>query len=251
MTEEQNRLKTEENPETLPLNAPATNTEESLSEGQQVTLEEQQSTISPQEEQTVSETQGSDLHQQILSLTGQLEDKQKQFEDLKNRHLGLAAEFDNFRKRTIKEKEDLQEKIKGRTLEELLPAIDNFERARTQLKPSTDGEMAIHKSYQGVYKILVDNLKRLGVSPMRPEGEPFNPNYHEAMMQEAHDEYPEGTVIEQLIRGYMLGDRVLRHAMVKVSTGKAVSEEIDDKPEPVVTTVEEASPQQNDNLMDA
>ena len=176
--------------------------------------------------------------------------KQKQFEELKNRHLSLAAEFDNFRKRTVKEKEDLQEKVKGRTLEELLPAIDNFERARTQLKPSTDGEMAIHKSYQGVYKILVDNLKRLGVAPMRPEGEPFNPNYHEAMMQDAHDEYPEGTVIEQLIRGYMLGDRVLRHAMVKVSTGKATSEEMDDKSESIATSTEEASPENTDNLMD-
>ena len=232
MTEEQNRLEIEENPESFPLNTPAANnTEEPSSEGQQTILEEQGSTIPPQEEQAVSETQNSDLQQQVLSVTEQLEEKQKQFEELTNRHLSLAAEFDNFRKRTIKEKEDLQEKIKGRTLEELLPAIDNFERARTQLKPSTDGEMSIHKSYQGVYKILVDNLKRLGVSPMRPEGEAFNPNYHEAMMQEAHDEYPEGTVIEQLIRGYMLGDRVLRHAMVKVSTGKAASEEMENTPE--------------------
>ena len=186
MTEEQNRLEIEENPEIPPLNTPVVNTEEPLSEGHQTTLEEPESTISSQEEHSISETENSDLQQQVLSLTGQLEEQLKQFEELKNRHLGLAAEFDNFRKRTVKEKEDLQEQIKGKTLEELLPAIDNFERARTQLKPSTDGELAIHKSYQGVYKILVDNLKRLGVSPMRPEGESFNPNYHEAMMQEAH-----------------------------------------------------------------
>jgi molecular chaperone GrpE len=80
--------------------------------------------------------------------------------------------------------------------------------------------MTIHKSYQGVYKQLVDCLKRLGVSPMRPEGEQFDPNLHEAVMREPTDEHPEGTVLEELVRGYYLGDRVLRHAMVKVAAPK-------------------------------
>ena len=250
MIEEQNHLEIEEDPEALPLNIPTANTEEQLSETREQTLEESGNSVSHQEEQPASETQNSDLQKQVLSLSGQLEEQLKQFEELKNRHLSLAAEFDNFRKRTIKEKEDLQEQIKGKTLEELLPAIDNFERARTQLKPSTEGEMAIHKSYQGVYKILVDSLKRLGVAPMRPEGEPFNPNYHEAMMQDTHDEYSEGTVIEQLIRGYMLGERVLRHAMVKVSTGKAVAEEVADDTDPMIS-ITENPPTTTDNSMDA
>ncbi len=78
----------------------------------------------------------------------------------------------------------------------------------------------IHKSYQGVYKNLVDSLKRLGVSPMRPEGQVFDPLYHEAMLREYTDEYAEGIIIEELMRGYMLGDQVLRHAMVKVAAPK-------------------------------
>ena len=78
--------------------------------------------------------------------------------------------------------------------------------------------MTIHKSYQGVYKQLVDALKKLGVSPMRAEGEQFDPNLHEAVMREPTGEYDDGTVIEQLMRGYVVGDRVLRHAMVKVAT---------------------------------
>jgi len=98
--------------------------------------------------------------------------------------------------------------------------VDNFERARTQIKPANDGEMGIHKSYQGVYKTLVDSLKRLGVSPMRPEGQPFDPSYHEAMMRQYTDEHPEGTVVEQLVRGYTLGEQVLRHALVKVAAPK-------------------------------
>jgi molecular chaperone GrpE len=160
------------------------------------------------------------LTQEIVGLKEQLQQQSEQEDTLKARYVALAAEFDNFRKRTLKEKEELERQIKGKTLSELLPVIDNFERARTQIKPANDGEMAIHKSYQGVYKNLVDSLKRLGVSAMRPEGQPFDPTYHEAMLQEQTDEYPDGTVIEQLVRGYLLGDHVLRHALVKVAAPK-------------------------------
>ncbi|NJM19174.1 MAG: nucleotide exchange factor GrpE [Richelia sp. SL_2_1] len=147
---------------------------------------------------------------QIESLKAQLDDRSSQY-------MRIAADFENFRKRTLKEKEDLEIQVKRNTITELLPIVDNFERARAQIKPQNDGEMGIHKSYQGVYKQLVDSLKRLGVSPMRPEGQQFDPKEHEAVMREPTDEYPEGTVLEELVRGYFLGDRVLRHAMVKVA----------------------------------
>ncbi len=114
----------------------------------------------------------------------------------------------------------------------MLPVVDSFERARSHLKPQTDQEAAIHKSYQGIYKQLVDCFKRIGVAPMRPEGKPFDPNFHEAVLQEATDEYPEGTVIEELVRGYLLGDRVLRHAMVKVAAVPELTTDADsDEPE--------------------
>lgn len=146
-------------------------------------------------------------------------------EDLKTQNLRLAADFDNFRKRTQKEKEDLDLQSKCSTIMELLPVIDNFERARSQIKPQNDGEMNVHKSYQSVYKQMVDCLKRIGVSPMRPEGEPFDPNFHEAVMREPTSEYEEGTIIEELVRGYMLGERVLRHALVKVATAPELTDE--------------------------
>lgn len=160
------------------------------------------------------------LVQANQSLNQQLEEQNQQVEANKKRYVGLAAEFDNFRKRTLREKEELEKQAKRKTLGELLAVVDNFERARLQIKPMNEGEMEIHKSYQGVYKNLVDSLKRLGVSAMRPEGEPFDPMYHEAMLREPTNEYPEGTVIEQLVRGYLLDDQVLRHAMVKVATPK-------------------------------
>jgi molecular chaperone GrpE len=158
------------------------------------------------------------LKQENEALKAQLEELNQQCESFKTQSVRIAADFDNFRKRTTKEKEDLEQQVKRVTLTELLPVVDNFERARSQLKPQSDGEMTIHKSYQGVYKQLVDCLKRIGVSPMRPEGKEFDPNLHEAVMREPSNEYPEGVVIEQLMRGYFLGDRVLRHAMVNVAS---------------------------------
>lgn len=157
------------------------------------------------------------LQLEIESLKQQLAKQTEQAESVKAQSVRIAADFDNFRKRTQKEKEDLEIFAKCNTITELLPVVDNFERARSQIRPANEGEMAIHKSYQGVYKNLVDCLKRLGVSAMRPEGKEFDPNYHEAMLREATAEYGDGTVIEQLVRGYMIGDRVLRHAMVKVA----------------------------------
>ncbi len=151
------------------------------------------------------------LQQQVDSLTMQLEDRTGQF-------TRLTADFDNFRKRTTTERENLEVQVKCNTITSLLEVVDNFERARSHIKPQNDGEMAIHKSYQGVYKQLVEALKKLGVSPMRCEGQEFDPNLHEAVMREPTDQYPEGTVIDEFVRGYVLGERVLRHAMVKVAT---------------------------------
>ncbi|MBW4506853.1 MAG: nucleotide exchange factor GrpE [Scytonematopsis contorta HA4267-MV1] len=156
----------------------------------------------------------------VEELTKQIEALKTQLEERNVQYLRMQADFDNFRKRTLKEKEDLDAQVKRNTITELLPVVDNFERARSHIKPLNEGEMGIHKSYQSVYKQLVECLKRIGVSPMRPEGELFDPNLHEAVMREPTDEYPEGTVLEELVRGYYLGERVLRHAMVKVSAPK-------------------------------
>jgi molecular chaperone GrpE len=151
------------------------------------------------------------LESEVAALKAQLEERT-------NIYVRLQADFDNFRKRTQREKEELDVQVKCSTISELLPVIDNFDRARSQLKPQTEEATNIHKSYQGVYKQLVDCLKRIGVSPMRSEGKDFDPNLHEAVIREPTDQYPEGTVIEELVRGYVLGDKVLRHAMVKVAT---------------------------------
>jgi molecular chaperone GrpE len=155
---------------------------------------------------------------EVASLQAQIAELTEQRETAQNQYIRIAADFDNFRKRNAKEKEDLELRVKCTTISDLLVVVDNFERARTQIKPQNDGELAIHKSYQGVYKQLVDGLKKSGVSPMRPEGQIFDPNLHEAVVRQPTEEFPEGTVMEELQRGYFLGDKILRHALVKVAT---------------------------------
>ncbi|MBG1271326.1 nucleotide exchange factor GrpE [Nostoc sp. WHI] len=172
-------------------------------------------------ENDVAATEKTEVETAALAeLTQQIESLKTQLEERSTQYMRIAADFENYRKRTSKEKEELEVQMKRNTILELLPVVDNFERARSHLKPQSDAEMTMHKSYQGVYKQLVDSLKRLGVSPMRPEEQEFDPNLHEAVMREPTDEHPEGTVLEELVRGYYLGDRVLRHAMVKVAAPK-------------------------------
>ena len=102
--------------------------------------------------------------------------------------------------------------------------FDNFERARQQLSPQHEEAQTLHRSYQGLYKQLVDVFKQLGVAPMRVEGEPFDPNLHEAVLREESEEHPEDVIVAELQRGYHLNGRVLRHALVKVSMGPGPGE---------------------------
>ena len=200
------------------------------------TLEDDSSTARDIENEAIIAT----LQQENANLKKLLDEKIEQSNGAKAQYARLAADFDNFRKRTLKEKENLEQQSKKSVIIELLPVVDNFERARVQIQPSTEGEKTIHSSYQGVYKTLVDCLKRLGVSAMRPEGQEFDPNFHEAMLREPTDEHPEGTVIEQLMRGYMLQEQVIRHAMVKVAVPK----------EPMITSEEEEQLTSEDAVAD-
>ncbi len=162
---------------------------------------------------------GSDLGTGAASLEARVAALQAENESLKGQYMRIAADFDNFRKRQSRDQDDLRLKITCSTLGEILPVVDNFDRARQQLNPQSEEAQGLHRSYQNLYKQLVDVFKQLGVSPMRVEGEPFDPTLHEAVLREPSDEYSEDVVIEELQRGYHLNGRVLRHALVKVSMG--------------------------------
>ena len=163
--------------------------------------------------------QVSDPQERLRQLEGELESLRSEHEALRSQYMRIAADFDNFRKRQSRDQEDLRVQIACNTLSEILPVVDNFDRARQQLNPQTEEAQSLHRSYQGLYRQLVDVFKQLGVSPMRVEGEPFDPTLHEAVLREPSQHHPEDVVIEELQRGYHLHGRVLRHALVKVSMG--------------------------------
>jgi len=183
------------------------------------------------EEQTIPAAEATVESESVAaneSVEADLTSLRQENEVLRGQYMRIAADFDNFRKRQQRETEDLRLQLICSTLSEILPVVDNFERARQQLNPEGEEAQGLHRSYQGLYKQLVDVMKQLGVSPMRVEGEAFNPSLHEAVLNEPSDKYPEDVVIEELQRGYHLDGRVLRHAMVKVSMGPGPSGETND-----------------------
>ena len=174
----------------------------------------------------------SDQNLKDLDTEARLQQLEKEHETLNSQYMRIAADFDNFRKRQSRDQDDLKIQLTCSTLSEILPIVDNFERARQQLNPEGEEAQALHRSYQGLYKQLVEVLKQLGVAPMRVVDQTFDPILHEAVMREPSDEKAEDIVIEELQRGYHLNGRVLRHALVKVSMGpgpKASNEEVSDQ----------------------
>ena len=173
----------------------------------------------PEPETAEAPEAAADSSDRAAALEAELTSLRQEHETVRSQYMRIAADFDNFRKRQQRDAEDLKLQLTCSTLGEILPVVDNFERARQQLNPESEEAQALHRSYQGLYKQLVDVLKQLGVSPMRVEGEPFDPTLHEAVLREPSDAHCEDVVMEELQRGYHLDGRVLRHAMVKVSMG--------------------------------
>uniref|UniRef100_A0ACD5YTI0 Uncharacterized protein n=1 Tax=Avena sativa TaxID=4498 RepID=A0ACD5YTI0_AVESA len=161
----------------------------------------------------------------------------------RDRILRISADFDNYRKRTEREKLSLMTNVQGEVVESLLPVLDNFERAKTQIKVETEREAKINDSYQSIYNQLVEILKSLGVEDVETVGKPFDPMLHEAIMREESVEYEDGVVIQEFRKGFKLGERLLRPAMVKVSAGPGPEKSGDDD------TIEEDSvaPQRADD----
>jgi molecular chaperone GrpE len=142
----------------------------------------------------------------------------QQRDDYYDRLLRKTAEFDNYRKRTDRERIQLAEASAADLLTELLPLVDDLERA---LKADASGEAgdAIRKGVELIHKQLVEVLRKRGVKPIEALGADFDPHFHNAVAHEAAEGRREGEVIEEFRRGYLLGDRLLRPAMVKVAKG--------------------------------
>ena len=143
-----------------------------------------------------------------------LEELRREKDSLQDRLLRTAAEFDNYRKRVERERRDLADYMKADILAEILPIADNFERALQA--PSSDTD-SLRKGVELIHKQMHDFLRKRGVTPIEALGADFDPNFHQAVIHETSPSHREGEVIEELQRGYMLGDKLLRPAMVKVA----------------------------------
>ncbi|AKG37791.1 molecular chaperone GrpE [Paenibacillus durus ATCC 35681] len=137
-------------------------------------------------------------------------------DEYQGRVLRVQADYDNFRRRTLKEKEELAQYATSKLVTELLPVVDNFERALATAPAGSDGD-AFAKGVNMIFRQLEGVLKSEGLTPMETVGQPFNPEFHQAIMQVESEEYEEGIVTEEVQKGYLLKNKVLRPAMVKVS----------------------------------
>lgn len=147
------------------------------------------------------------------------EDFEKKYEDLNNKYIRLAADFDNFRKRVASERQELLRYGAADVLEKLTSVLDTFDRAKDSLKDIDNCEK-VKESYEVAYKQLLDTLKKVGLEEIEALGKEFNPNEHEAITQVPTDEYDEDHVAVVAQKGYKLLDKVLRPALVGVAKKK-------------------------------
>ncbi len=151
----------------------------------------------------------------VKLLEKQVEELTKEKDELNDTYIRMLAEYDNFRKRVQKEKESIYSDGVAETVEKFLPVLDNLERAA-----AVETENAEAKSVSdGVKKILAqadEAFAKLGVSEIPSLGETFNPEFHNAVMHEDNEEYGENVISDVFLKGYKIGDKVIRHSVVKV-----------------------------------
>lgn len=157
----------------------------------------------------VEQSEESPLAVEVAELNQKLEENKQQL-------LRVQADFDNFRRRTRQEKEELQKYATKKLLVDLLPVVDNFDRALASTS-SAEGQDELLAGVDMVRRQLLNVLEQHGVEPMECVGQPFDPNHHEAVMQEPAGDEGAGVVVAELQRGYWLTGKVLRPAMVKVT----------------------------------
>lgn len=168
-------------------------------------------------EETTEETEhNADASEEKKGFFKKKKDKKdEKIEELTDQVKRQMAEFENFRKRTEKEKTQMFDLGAKTVIEKILPIVDNFERGFTTVE-ETDKEDAFVQGMDKVYKQLMTELEAIGVKPIEAVGQEFNPDLHNAVMQVASEEYESGVVAQELLKGYTYKEAVVRHSMVAV-----------------------------------
>ena len=143
----------------------------------------------------------------------------EEIDKINNQYIRLAADFDNYRKRQMQERESLLKYGAEETLKKMIEALDNIDRAKASVE-NIDDVNTVKDSYNLVFKQIYDVLGKMGLETIETQGKEFDPNFHEAVMQTPTSEYPENTIIAELQKGYKLGDKVLRPSLVNVAVAE-------------------------------
>ena len=187
-------------------------TEETVEEA--ATEEAAEATAETVEEST-KEAEGEDAEEKKGFFKKKKDKKDERIEELTDQVKRQMAEFENFRKRTDKEKTQMFDMGAKTVIEKILPIVDNFERGFTTVEEA-DKEDAFVQGMDKIYKQLMTELEAIGVKPIEAVGQEFNPDFHNAVMQVASEEYESGVVAQELLKGYMYKETVVRHSMVAV-----------------------------------
>ena len=180
--------------------------------------EEQSTAVNPDAEVEINSEMKEETAEEVQN-TDANTDLQQKYDTLNNQYIRLAADFDNYRKRQAQERESLLKYGAENTLKKIIEVLDNFERG-AKANESVDDCDKLRESFNLVHKQLIDVLTKAGLETINAEGQEFDPNFHEAVMQTPTKDYPEHTVIAELQKGYKLEDRVLRPALVNVATAE-------------------------------
>ena len=195
---------------------PETEPEETVADAEEVTPEEsgENADTAAAEDSAAAQAGAEEAEEQPAGAKEKaLKDKVTALED---RVLRQMAEFENFRKRTTKEKEQMFSMGEKNVIEKILPVVDNFERGLATI-PEEEKGTPVASGMEMIYKQLTKVLEDLGVKPIEAVGKEFDPNFHNAVMQVESEEYESGVVAQEFIRGYMYRDQVIRHSMVGVA----------------------------------
>ena len=165
------------------------------------------------------ETDSEDKAETEENKSSEVAEIQAKYDTLNNQYIRLAADFDNYRKRQAQERENLLKYGAENTLKQLIEVLDNFDRGQKAIENVEDAQQ-IKDSFNLVLKQMNDTLTKIGLEVIETEGKEFDPNFHEAVMQTPTSEYEEGTIINELQKGYKIGDKILRAALVNVATAE-------------------------------
>ena len=193
--------------------------EEAVEETVENTAEEEMSEeeISAETSEETEEKQETEASEEKKGFFKKKKDKKdERIEELTDQVKRQMAEFENFRKRTEKEKTQMFDMGAKTIIEKILPVVDNFERGFTTVEEA-DKEDAFVQGMDKVYKQLMTELESIGVKPIEAVGQEFNPDFHNAVMQVATEEYESGVIAQELLKGYTYKEAVVRHSMVAVA----------------------------------